>query len=259
MTKPAQCLLPFALVLLCLAQAIPLRPGRNSIPVRGVPQAVYYHPGGAGRPDRPCILFVPGDGGWRGFAITVAARLAEWGYDVYGLDTKAYLQSFTGRMTLTEADVARDLRTLAEAVRKNRPVVLLGWSEGAGLTLLAAAAASKDAYSGLITMGLGDKNVLGWRFVDNLTYLTKKPPSEPGFSALRYMSRVSPLPLVMLQSAKDEYVGKDEANRLFNMAAEPKRLVLIEAQNHRFDGAQVEFFRQLRQALDWITAAGQKR
>lgn len=258
MTKVVQSILPLAAVLLCLAQGIPLRPGRNSIPVRGLPQAVYYYPGG-GTQDRPCVLFMPGDGGWRGFAITVAMQLAAWGYDVYGLDTKVYLESFTGKMTLTEADVARDLRTVAEAVRNKRPVVLLGWSEGAGLTLLAAAAASKDAYIGLITMGLGDKNVLGWRFVDSLTYLTRKPPSEPGFSALRYMSRVSPIPLVMLQSTKDEYVGKDEANRLFNMAAEPKRLVLIEAQNHRFDGAQTEFFRQLKQALDWIPAAGQKR
>jgi len=151
-----------------------------------------------------------------------------------------------------------DIRTLVEAVRGKRRVALLGWSEGAGLMVLAAATPSKDAYTGLITMGLGDKNVLGWRFVDNLTYLTRRPPNEPTFSALRYMSRISPLPVVMLQSTKDEYVGKDDANRLLNAAAEPKRLVLVEAQNHRFDGGQAEFFRQLRQSLEWVTAAGPK-
>lgn len=248
-----------AMAMLCAAQPVPLRPGRNSIPVRGVPQAVYYYSGGAGRLDRPCILFLPGDGGWRGFAVTVATQLAAWGYDVYGLDTRAYLEGFTGRTVLKEEDVAMDMRSLAEAVRGKRQVVLLGWSEGAGLLVLGAAAPAKDAYAGLITMGLGDKNVLAWRFVDNITYLTKRPPNEPGFSALRYMSRISPLPLVMMQSANDEYVGRDEANRLFNMAAEPKRLVLIEAQNHRFDGAQPEFFRQLKQALEWITVAGPKR
>ena len=258
MTKLRQWLLPLGAVALCLAQSVPLRPGTSSVPVRGVPQAVYYYPGGAGSLERPCVLFAPGDGGWRGFAVTVATQVAGWGFDVYGLDTKAYLEGFTGKTVLKEADVAMDIRTLAEAVRGKRRVVLLGWSEGAGLMVLAAATPSKEAYTGLITMGLGDKNVLGWRFADNLTYLTRRPPSEPTFSALRYMSRISPLPLVMLQSTKDEYVGRDEANRLLNTAAEPKRLVLVEAQNHRFDGAQPEFFRQLRHSLEWITAAGPK-
>ena len=135
-------------------------------------------------------------------------------------------------------------------------MALIGWSEGAGLTTLAAAAPSRGAYAGLITMGLGDKNVLGWRFSDNLTYLTRKPPNEPTFSALSYMRQIAPLPLVMLQSTNDEYVGGDEAHRLFRAAAEPKRLVLVEAPNHRFEGAHPEFFRQLRQALEWTIAAG---
>lgn len=107
-------------------------------------------------------------------------------------------------------------------------------------------------------MGLGDKNVLGWRFFDNLTYLTRKQPGELTFSALPYMRRIAPSPLVMLQSTKDEYVGGDEAKRLFSAAAEPNRLVLVEAQNHRFEGAQSEFFRQLRQALEWTAATGPK-
>ena len=197
-------------------------------------------------------------GGWRGFAITVATQVAGWGYDVYGLDTKAYLESFTGKAALKETEVMTDIRTLAEAVREKRRVALIGWSEGAGLMALAAAAPSKDAYAGLITMGLGDKNVLGWRFADNLTYLTRKPPNEPTFSALSNMSRIAPLPLVMLQSAKDEYVGEAEVNRLFHAAAEPKRFVPVEAQNHRFDGAQPEFFQRLKEALEWTTAARPK-
>jgi len=243
---------------LCMAQSVLLRPGTNSVPVRGVLQSVYYYPGGTGSVQRPCVLFAPGDGGWRGFAITVATQVAAWGYDLYGLDTKGYLESFTDKTTLKEPDVMMDLRTLAEAVRGNRQVTLIGWSEGAGLMALAAAAPHKGAYTGLITMGLGEKNVLGWRFSDNLTLLTRKQPNEPTFSALSYMTKIAPLPLVMLQSTKDEYVGGDEVNRLFSAAAEPKRFVLVEAQNHRFEGAHPEFFRQLRQALEWTTAAGPK-
>lgn len=248
--------LVFALPLgcLCAAQSTPVRPGRNAIPVRGVPQAVYYHPGGPGSRDRPCVLFAPGDGGWRGYAITVAEELARWGYDVYGLDTKTYLSGFTGKTTLKESDVAADIRTLAAALAERRRVALLGWSEGAGLMVLAAAIEPHAGYAGLITMGLGDRNVLGWRLVDNLTYLTRKPPNEPSFSVAGYMARIAPLPLVMLQSTNDEYVARDEAARLFHAAVEPKRLVWVEAQNHRFDGAQPEFFRHLRQSLEWMAA-----
>lgn len=247
--------LAFSAVGLCIAQSVPLRPGRNSVPVRGVSQDVYVYRGGASSAERPCVLFAPGDGGWRGFAITVGEQVATWGYDLYGLDTKRYLVSFTGKTTLKETDVMTDIRTLADAVRGKRRVALIGWSEGAGLMALAAAAPSKEAYAGLITMGLGDKNVLGWRFSDNLTYLTRKPPNEPTFSALSYIPKISPLRLVMLQSTKDEYVGGDEAKRMFRAATEPKRLVLVEAQNHRFEGAHPEFFRHLRAALEWTTEA----
>jgi pimeloyl-ACP methyl ester carboxylesterase len=258
MTRTLRSLLALSTVGLCMAQSTPLRPGTNSVPVRGVPQAIYYYPGGAGSQERPCVLFAPGDGGWRGFAVALARQVAAWGYDLYGLDTKGYLESFTGKTTLRENDVMTDLQTLADAVRGKRRVALIGWSEGAGLMALAAAAPSKESYAGLITMGLGDKNVLGWRLSDNLTYLTRKQPNEPAFSALSYMPKIAPVPLVMLQSGKDEYVGVDEAKRLFQAAADPKRLVLIEAQNHRFEGAQPEFFRQLREALEWTTAAAAK-
>lgn len=236
-----------------------IREGKNSIAVRGVAQDVYFYSGGAGSAGRPCVLFAPGDGGWRGFAVTLAETVASWGYDVYGLDTKEYLERFTGRTTLSENDVMNDIRVIADVVRGGRRVALIGWSEGAGLMTLAAAAPSKATYTGLITMGLGDRNVLGWRFVDNITYVTKKPPNEPSFSAMAYMSKVSPLPLAMVHSTQDEYVEKDEAQRLFNAAAEPRRFTLIEAQNHRFDGARPEFFQRLKEALEWTVAKGPGR
>jgi hypothetical protein len=38
-------------------------------------------------------------------------------------------------------------------------------------------------------------------------------------------------------------------------AGEPKRFVLVEARNHRFDGNQPEFFRQLRAMIEWVNTA----
>lgn len=257
MTKVLQVFLAFSAIGLCAGQGGTLRQGKNSVSIRGVSTEVHYFPGGSGNMGRPCVLFAPGDGGWRGFAVTVAEQVSGWGFDVYGLDTKAYLESFTGRTALKESDVMADIRKLSDVVRDTRRVILIGWSEGAGLMTLAAADPKKEAYAGLVTMGLGDQNVLGWRLVDNLTYITKRHPSEPSFSALSYMPKVAPLPLVMLQSSKDEYVGYDEAKRLHSAAGQPKRFFLVQAHNHRFEGAQNEFFRRLKEAVDWM-AAGQK-
>jgi dienelactone hydrolase len=231
-------------------------PGKNEVLIRGRVQHLYYFPAGGAtlHPDL-CILFAPGDGGWRGAAIGMAERMASSGYDVYGLDTKQYLEGLSDPSSVRSNDVMVDFQQLSGWLvsGKARHVALVGWSEGAGLMVLAAASSEGRKYfRGLITMGLGDSNVLGWSWLDDVTYVTKTEPREPTFSALSFMDKISPLPLVMLQSNRDEYVPIEEAQRLFERAREPKKFVLIEAQNHRFDGNQEEFYRRLLEALRWV-------
>jgi len=200
-------------------------------------------------------LFVPGDGGWRGFAINIAEVIAHAGYDVYGLDTKRYLESFTGKIPLREADVMSDFREIAKWIvhGQARKVSLVGWSEGAGLCLLGAASAEgKDVFTGLITLGLPAENILGWRPVDYLSWITKKTPNEPIFRSKDYIHRVSPLRLWMLQSTNDEYVALDTSRALFSAALEPKRFVAVEASNHRFEGNQAQLFHLIQEALRWL-------
>lgn len=228
--------------------------GRNLVNIRGQQQEIYCYPATGQRLNQK-VLFAPGDGGWRGWAVTIAQQMASWGYDVYGLDTKTYLTCFTGKTALKEADVMSDFRSLAQWMTGNsgEKVTLVGWSEGAGLAVLAAACAeNKRTFRGVITFGLGDENVLGWTWKDNLTYVTKSRPSEPVFHASDYMSKVAPLPLLMIYSSKDEYVPFDEAKHLATLAKEPKRVTVILAANHRFDGNTSEFYRTLREGLQWI-------
>lgn len=232
--------------------------GKNTVVIRGVGQDVYLYPSSGASSNSGEILFAPGDGGWRGFAVTIARTMASWGYNVYGLDTKRYLESFTGRGTLRESDVMGDFSLLARWMTqgKRRPVTLVGWSEGAGLCLLAAAGPqSRDTFNGLVTFGLGEWNVLAWRWTDNLTYLTKRRPSEPAFSSLLFLPKVAPLPLLMIQSSRDEYVPLEEAKKLFAAAQEPKRFVSVNANDHRFTGNQETFFGELRGGLEWIARA----
>ena len=250
----AACLMGGSL-LFAAEQGITFRPGRNALILRGQTQYIFYYPASATSGLHPALLFAPGDGGWRGMAITMAERMAGWGYALYGLDTRQYLESFTGRSGLKESDVAGDMRRIAEWVStgKGETVGLVGWSEGAGLMLLAAASQGNERkFSGLVTMGLPDVNALGWSWLDGLTDVIRHTPREPTFSALAYMDRVSPLPLAMIQSSKDEYVPLAEARSLFDRAREPKRFFLIDALNHHFDGNREIFFSKLREALRWI-------
>jgi dienelactone hydrolase len=236
-----------------VAQAATHAPGRNSVWVRGQAQDIYLYR--AQGTLRGSVLFVPGDGGWRGLAIDIAQVMSRAGYDVYGLDTKHYLESFTGKTPLRETDVMNDFHEIAAWISEGQVsrISLVGWSEGAGLCLLAAASPQgKSVFTGLITLGLPLQNILGWRMVDYVSWITKKTPNEPVFRSMDYIHRVAPLRLWMIQSLKDEYVPLDKSRELFGAALEPKRFSAIEASNHRFEGNQKELYRLIEEGLVWL-------
>jgi len=197
-----------------------------------------------------------GDGGWVHLAPEVAELLSARGWFVVGLDSKAYLSSFTkGDVTLGPADVPRDFAALLDhaAPGAGSVTLLVGVSEGAGLAVLAAGDdAVKARASGIVALGLPDKNELGWRLRDSIIYVTKGLPREPLFSAADVIGKVAPLPVAAIHSTHDEFVPVDEVKRVMGRAGEPKRLWLVEAENHRFAGGEAELRRALLEAVDWI-------
>jgi hypothetical protein len=60
----------------------------------------------------------------------------------------------------------------------------------------------------------------------------------------------------MVQSTRDEYVPASDYRRFLALARDPKRLVLIEASNHRFTDRLPELQQQLQAGLAWIAAGG---
>ncbi|MGE5444111.1 MAG: alpha/beta hydrolase [Ignavibacteriales bacterium] len=250
------CIFSPALFLSAIVIAQSPSAGKNTIMIRGERQDIYFYPakGQLKHPDSK-VLFASGDGGWRGFAVTVAKSVASWGYDVYGLDTKRYLESFTGSSILKAIDVMSDFQRITDWItqKADEKVILMGHSEGAGLCLLAAASnENKKSFSGLVSIGLSKSGVLGGRLLDDITYVTKKMPNEPTFESADFLPKVSPLPILMVQSSHDEYVSVEMARKLFSNAREPKRFLLIESRNHRFDGNADEFFRALHEGMEWI-------
>lgn len=228
--------------------------GRNKVPVRGQAQDVYFYPSPVSGGHRK-LLFVPGDGGWRGFAVEIAKQLQAAGYDVYGLDTRRYLQSFTESGGLKTSDISGDFRQIVDWIRQgsSKPILFVGWSEGAGLALVAASDPhNKEQFSGVVAIGMTEDNILAWRWSDTWAEIEKKLPKEPTFPSSEFVALVAPLPLFVICSAHDEYVTLEATRSLFARAREPKKLVIIEAKDHNYGGNTGEFFQTLKQSLTWI-------
>jgi dienelactone hydrolase len=242
----------FRLVLAVMAATPLLVSADTSLAIRGRPQSIALLP--SARDHDRAVLFLPGDGGWRGLAITIAQTICQWGYDVYGFDTKRYLEGFTGGDKSLSADEMRqDLRQVIDWVRSGgaRSITVLGWSQGAGMAVLAARE-RPTGVDGVLTLGLPESAVLGWNWKDSLAVLARREPDEPHFPVRPHLPAVSPTPLWMIHGSLDEYTTPAVASSLYAVAKEPKRIIEIEGGNHRFDGRRDQLFQALREGLEWV-------
>jgi fermentation-respiration switch protein FrsA (DUF1100 family) len=203
------------------------------------------------------VIVSGGDGGWIHLGPHVAEVLGAKGFFVVGFDVKAYLESFTsGKTTLRPEDEPGDYTVLADFAARGatQKPILIGVSEGAGLSVLAATdPRTQRAIAGVLGLGLPDINELGWRWRDSLIYVTHGVPNEPTFSTAAIVNRVAPTPLAAIHSTQDEFVALRDVQKILDGAREPKRLWIVKASDHRFSDNLPEFDRRLLEALAWIS------
>ena len=160
------------------AQAQSATPRSETVAVRGHAFTVHTYGARGGRP----MVVTSGDGGWMHLGPYVAETLAGRGCFVVGVDARAYLSLFTsGATTLRPEDEPGDYRVFADFAARGSTTkpILVGVSEGAGLSLLAATdPRTRDAIGGVLGLGLPDLNELGWHWRDALIYLTHGTPNE---------------------------------------------------------------------------------
>jgi pimeloyl-ACP methyl ester carboxylesterase len=228
------------------------RDSTSTVTIRGTSQTLHHYGSPGGAP----VVVTSGDGGWIHLGPDVARYLASQGYSVAGVDAKAYLSSFTeGSRTLAPGDVPGDYRVFVDAARQdqNVKVPLVGVSEGAGLSVLAASdPALQPLLAGVVGLGLPEVNELGWRWRDQIIYFTKGTPKEPAFKASEFVPRLGSLRLVAIHSTHDEFVPLDEVKRAVEPLSAARKLWLIEATDHRFSGNTDEMHRRLLEALEWF-------
>jgi len=229
-----------------------IAPSTDTVVLRGHPQIVRIYGDRSGKP----VIVSSGDGGWIHLAPHVAETLAARGYFVVGFNVKAYLESFTNvTQTLHVDEVPRDYSSLVEYSARGSAVrpILIGVSEGAGLSVLAAVDPEMQRrIAGVVALGLPDRNELGWRWKDSVIYLTHDVPNEPTFRASALVGKLTPVPLAAIHSTSDEFVPGKDVRKLMAQASNPKRLWMVTASDHRFSGNVPEFDRRLLESIEWV-------
>jgi dienelactone hydrolase len=250
-----------AAVMLAVQLAVPVPPASIAaepldFTVRGKTLTLQvYRP--AGMP-KGTIIMASGDVGWVGLAVRLSRFLSREGYIVVGVNTRRYLAAFrTGKTHLLVTDPPADYLAMAAWLERQQllvePAVVSGVSEGAAIAVLAAASPENHRWlRGVITMGLPPIAELAWRWTDMRSWITKHDAREPSFAPKDVIASVSPVPLVMIQSTTDEYVRQADYELLEAAAEAPKKLVLIDARNHRFANRRNELRAAYLAALDWV-------
>lgn len=202
------------------------------------------------------VMFVPGDGGWRGTAVSMGRMISSWGYEVYGFDTKRYLETFSeGGRGLSQQEMAADLVAAAGVVAgpTHRRVILVGWSQGACMAIAASAGRREPRpIQGVVALGLPESGVLGWDWRATLAVLAHRPPDQPAFWVKPLLAEEARPPLWMIHGSEDEYTPLEVARGLYRAAVEPKRMEEIPGANHSFEGRRDELWGSLRRGLAWI-------
>jgi pimeloyl-ACP methyl ester carboxylesterase len=227
----------------------------ETISIRGHPESLRIYGSRGGVP----AIVSSGDGGWIHLAPHIAEVLAARGYFVVGVDVRAYLSSFTaGSVVLRPEDEPADYKLLADFAARgsSRKPILVGVSEGAGLSILAATEPrTRQSVDGVVALGMPSITELGWRWKDALIYVTHGTPNEPSFNTAAVVGRVRDIPLATIHSTHDEFVPLAEVEKIMAVANVPKKLWAIEASDHRFSDNLSELDRCLLDAMAWVRAS----
>ena len=207
--------------------------------------------------NQPLVLFTSGDGGWSPFCADIAAHIAATGITVVGIDAKDYLVKFASPQKPISAEaLTRDYDTIARlsmaqpGIDAKAPLVLAGWSLGAGYSVIVASQPEfSQPVSRVVAISLPIYGELAWRPADALIYLTHRAPREKLFDARQYLKKLNNTPIVFLNATDDDTAPLGEAKSAYEAAAGAKHLYAVKANGHHFEGGEKEFYQDLDTGL----------
>ena len=217
--------------------------------------------------NQPLVLFTSGDGGWSPFCADIAAHIAASGITVVGIDVKSYLVNFASpQKPVTAEDLTRDYDAIARlsiarpGIDGKAPLVLAGWSLGAGYSVIVATQPEFTFPVGrILAISLPMYGELAWKASDAIIYVTHGTPHEKVFDAHQYLKKLKQTPIVFLNATNDENAPFREAQSLYETTPGTKHLYAIKARGHHFEGGEKEFYEDLDQGLTQIADKGDNK
>jgi pimeloyl-ACP methyl ester carboxylesterase len=206
----------------------------------------------------PLLIYATGDGGMRRKDLDTYRHLVSWGYPIVGFDARDYVKHLgRGSDATTPERLAADYARIIDSARETlgidarRPVVLIGVSRGAGLSVIAAGEL-RQVIAGVVAVALTQEEEYV-RWYRRLRVL-REPRRAVMVDVYEYLAQLGDLPLATIQSTRDQYLPAAKARALFGPDTQRRWLQPIDAQNHNFRGARSRMYSAIQAALIWVTA-----
>lgn len=198
-----------------------------------------------GGPARPLVLHLTGDSGRHGLDLQLFTAVTRWGYPIVVLASPDWIATLPDGVA-TRTSLARDLDAVARAaagatgVPQDDRVVLLGLSRGAGLAVEGAGEAGLRArLHGVVALGLCPRE--------------ERVQEREGIGRpYRDKALLAGLPLEVIQSTRDHYIGAAAARKAFGPDANLHALHAIEATSHTFVDGREALLAQLQISLERV-------
>ena len=213
---------------------------------------------GAGGAPRPLLVYATGDGGWHRKDLDLYRHLVGFGYPTVGFDAHDYVTHLGDGDSTTPARLAADYERIISAAKETLqlpsgyPVVLVGVSRGAGLSVVAAGQRDlRPSIAGVLAVALTKEE----EYVKRLGRLRRRgrPPAGPEMvEVYDYLARLGAMPIAVVQSTRDNYLPADAARKLFGPDNPHRWFQPIQAGNHSFGGARPRLYDAMERSLTWI-------
>ena len=212
--------------------------------------------------DGPCtaalLVYATGDGGWHRKDLDAYKQLVSFGYPIVGFDARDYVTHLGGAETTTPEALAADYQRIITAARQTLqlpvggPVILVGISRGAGLSVVAAGDdALRASLAGVLAVALTrEEEYVKW--YQRLLRHETRAEEAVMVAVYEYLPLLADTPLAVVQSTRDHYLPAEEARTLFGVDSPYRWLQPIEAANHSFGGARAQLYDAMRRAIEWI-------
>jgi len=216
-----------------------------SIPDRSIvlnDHSLVLHFANAGAADgRPLLVYATGDGGWRRKDLAAYKHLVSFGFPIVGFDARDYVTHLGAGDTITPQALAGDYARIVVEARSalhlavDHPIIFVGISRGAGLSVAAAGAgALRPSLAGVVAIAL-----------------TREEEYVKESALYDTLPRLAVTPIAVVQSTRDKYLSASDARVLFGPDTPYRWLIPVQARNHSFGGARRQLYDSVQRALAW--------